>query len=377
MMPPDIEDAIAKGEKSYFIEPPPMRPVYTNGEWVSWKKVYGPQPLTEVAIQDEYFALAASIEQQAKEYSGSSGGRITLDGPGDSGSGSQTTVLKPIPSVWFGKNGTIGIAYQGNHPAGTSFGMNTRPSNGLSGYVSLNVSPGSYPKLKTAHKIALGFNRYMGGAGYRLKFYKGNFDLAASDLRKPSKGGSSRFNDVNVGFLIGHGVYGSSPDYTIAGSGPLQSYYPVWEGGNGYNWVRLSEFDFGSPGASGLRWMSILDCNNLEDSVYQDCWDKEVLPVNDDLHLLCGARTLIYLVSNFGLKYSAALTGQGGVARRTIAESWFFAGTVTQSRNPSRSVTFRVIGWPACRNDDLVDISDPDSGNPADITSIDRQVTPW
>ncbi|HOF71272.1 MAG TPA: DUF6345 domain-containing protein [Verrucomicrobiota bacterium] len=377
MMPSYIEDAIAKGEKSYFIEPPPMPPVYTNGEWVSWEKVYGPQPLTEVPIQDEYFTLAAAIDQQAKEYSGSSGGGVTLDGPGDSGSGSQTTVLRPIPSVWFGKNGTVGIAYQGNHPDGVSFGLNTRPSNGLLGRVSLNVTPGSYGHLNAAHRIALGFNRYMGGAGYRLKFYKGNFDLQASDLRKPSKGGSSRFNDVNVGLLVGHGVYGTTADYTIAGSGPLQTYYPVYAGGNGYDWVRLSEFDFGSSGANGLRWMSILTCNNLVNSVYQDCYDKEVLPVNDYLHLLCGAKTSVFIVSAFGLHYSAALTGGGGVQRRTVKESWFYAGTKTQGFQPGGphvTVQFRVIGWPACFTDDLVTYSDPDSGNPADITFEDSTV---
>jgi hypothetical protein len=217
----------------------------------------------------------------------------------------------------------------------------------------------------------------MGDAGYRLKFMKSNFDLHASDLRKPSKDGSSVFNQANLGFLIGHGVYGTTADYTIAGSGPKQSYYPVYTGANGYDWVRLSEFDFGSPGTNGLRWMSILTCNNLVSSVYQDCYDKEVLPVNDSLHLLCGSKTAVYIVSNFGLKYSAALTGGGGVSRTTVKEAWFYAGTQTQARNPSVSVRFRVIGWPACFDDDLVNYQDPDSGNPADIAFEDRQVTTW
>jgi len=375
MMPPFIGDAIAKGKKSYCIDPPPMPPVRTNGEWVAWEKIYGPLPSIEVPIADKYFELAAAIEELAKGGSGSSGGGITLDAAGDSASGGQTTVLQPMR--YIRGRGTFGVAGQGNHPYGTTFGNNTRPNNGLFGYVSLNVFPGSYPKLRTVRRILEGFYNGMYSAGYRLKLQKLDSNLHASDLRKPSKGGSSVFNNVNIGLLIGHGVYGTSPDYTIAGSGPLQSYYPIWEGGNGYNWVRLSEFDFGSPGANGLRWMSILNCNNLEDSVYQDCWDKEVLPVNDDLHLLCGARTLVYMVSNFGSKYSSALTGQNGVTRRTVKESWFFAGTESQSQNPSRSVTFRVVGWPACFNDDLVSFSDPNSGNPADITFEDRQVTPW
>jgi hypothetical protein len=369
-----------KGEKSYFIESPPMPPIFTNGEWVAWEKVFGPLPSVEVPIRDEYFALAAEIESEAKSLT-SKGGGVVLNAAGDSGSGSQTTVLRPVPSVWFGKNGTVGIAYQGNHPEGTSFGSNTRPTDGLGGRVSLNVTPGSYPKLRAAHRIALGFNRYMGDAGYRLKFYKGNFDLTASDLRKPSKGGDSRFNEVNVGLLIGHGVCSadssSGHDFTISASGPFQSYYPVWEGGSGYNWVRLSEFDFGSSGVNGLRWMSILSCNNLIDHVYQDCYDKEALPVNDDLHLLCGAKSAVFIVSNFGLKYSAALTGRGGVTRKTVAESWFYAGAQSQGIQPGGphlTVHFRVIGWPNCFNDDLIDFQSPNSGNPADITYQDSEV---
>jgi hypothetical protein len=379
-MPTFIEDAIVKGEKSYFIESPPMPPIFTNGEWVAWEKVFGPLPSVEVPIRDEYFALAAEIESEAKSLT-SKGGGVVLNAAGDSGSGSQTTVLRPVPSVWFGKNGTVGIAYQGNHPEGTSFGSNTRPTDGLGGRVSLNVTPGSYPKLRAAHRIALGFNRYMGDAGYRLKFYKGNFDLTASDLRKPSKGGDSRFNEVNVGLLIGHGVCSadssSGHDFTISASGPFQSYYPVWEGGSGYNWVRLSEFDFGSSGVNGLRWMSILSCNNLIDHVYQDCYDKEALPVNDDLHLLCGAKSAVFIVSNFGLKYSAALTGRGGVTRKTVAESWFYAGAQSQGIQPGGphlTVHFRVIGWPNCFNDDLIDFQSPNSGNPADITYQDSEV---
>lgn len=122
--------------------------------------------------------------------------------------------------------------------------------------------------------------------------------------------------------------------------------------------------------------MSILSCNNLVSSVYSDCYNKEVLPIHDSMHLLCGARTSVYIVSNFGLKYSAALTGNG-TARLSVKESWFSAGHATQGLNPNVSVRFRVIGWPACFNDDLVNYSAPDSGNPADITFEDEQVTTW
>lgn len=223
-MPSMVEAAMAQGQTSYFLDPPPMPPVLTNGEWVSWDKVYGQRPLIEVPIRSEYFTLALEIRDEEKKATLSRGEvGVVLNAGGDSGSGGQTTALRSMPSVWFGKIGTLGIAYQGNHPNGTSFGLNTRPSDGLFGRVSLNVTPGSYGNLKAAHRVALGFDRYLGDAGYRLKFYKGNFDLHASDLRKPAKGGSSIFNNVNIGLLVGHGVYGTTGDFTISGSGPLQT----------------------------------------------------------------------------------------------------------------------------------------------------------
>jgi hypothetical protein len=290
--------------------------------------------------------------------------------------GQTNTLLRGDPWLTRPAKGTFGIAFQGNHPYGTTFGLNTRPSNGAGGYVNLNVTPGAFKRLYSPKDIARSFRLYMSHVGYRSKFLKGDSYLHAVDLRKASMGGSNIFSTVNLGILIGHGVHGTSSDFTIAGSGPLQSYYPVYEGGSGYNWVRLSEFDFGSPGTNGLRWMSILTCNNLVDPVFEDCYNKEVLPVNDYLHLLLGAKTFSYMVPGFGYHYSHALTGQG-MLTMSVKDAWFYAGQQTQSQNPSISVHFRVIGWPACFGDTLESYSDPDSGNPADITFEDQQVTPW
>jgi len=366
--------AVAAGATTYFMEPPPMPPVrvQTNGvwAWVPWEEVYGPQPLIEVPIPRQFLGTSAPL--LSRPVPSSPG---PMDGPQPDPPSSQTTVLQPMPFVWFGNTGSIGIAYQGNHPDGVTFGPNTRPANGIPlQRVSLIGSPGSYGTRRSCWRIALGFNRYLGDAGYHCNFFLRDYGLVASDLRKPSKGGRSVFNNVNLGLLMGHGTYGTSPDWTISGSGPLQSYYPVYTGANGYDWVRLSEFSFGS---SKLRWMSVLTCNNLVDSVYQDCYNKEVLPVNGQLHLLCGAKSYIFLVSNFGSQYSAALTGSAGVARKSIVDSWFYAGTKTQGIQPGgahMSVDFRVIGWPNCFGDDLVNYQSPNSGNPADITFQDAQV---
>lgn len=372
-MPKLISDAIAKGEKSYFVKHPPLPPPLN--------KLRGPQPPIEVPISEKHLELAAEIQVESQKGLSALSGGVTVNATGDSDSGGQTTVLRPLPSVWFGSIGKSGVAYQGNHqPTGVTFGLNTRPDDGLFDEVSLNVTPGPYPKLRAAHKIAVHYHQVMTQVGFRPKFYRGNFDLTASHLRSPQYGGSGIFNDVNIGLLIGHGVYGITPDWTISGSGPLQSYYPVWSGGNGYDWVRLSEFGFGGP---NLRWMAMLSCNNLQDDVYLDCYDKEALPIGDDFHLLCGSKTPVFIVSDFGIRYSFALTGRDPsvTPRLTIKEAWFFAGSQTQFRQPNntqRTVVFRVIGWPNnLDSDDLINYQQPDSGNPADIDYRDLQVTPW
>lgn len=365
-----MSEALAAGKTSYFVESPPMPPVKTNGVWVPWEEVYGPLPLIEVQIPQS--VLEADSTSQSTTLAGPTGNG-PLDGPTPT---SQTTVLRPIPPAWFGSRGTIGLGWQGNHP-NNLWPANTAPDDGLFGTIQLNTrSPaGAYGPLKSVRHISYSFSQFMDRFGYRTKVSKWDRYLNATDLRGPTYGGNGIFDQVNFGFLVGHGVYGFDPDFTISFDGPLQSYFPVYTGAVGYDWVRLSEFEFGRPG-SNLRWMSILNCNNLVDSVYQDCWDKEALPVGDNLHLFCGARTAIFMVSNFGNKYAGALTGHG-TTRRTIMDSWFFAGTQTQGRQPGGPhipVTFRVIGWPNCFNDDLVNYQDPNSGNPGDIEFRDSTV---
>ena len=126
--------------------------------------------------------------------------------------------------------------------------------------------------------------------------------------------------------------------------------------------------------------MCILSCNNLTTNVYDDMYNKELLPINDQLHLLCGGNTTVYLVSSFGSDFGGALNGTYlDLLRMTIPDAWFYAGEQTQTfqtNTPLRRVVFRVAGWPNNFNDDFLSFEDPDSGNPADIIFRDRRVTP-
>ncbi len=297
-------------------------------------------------------------------------------------SGSGTTTLIPLRVVR--SMGTMGLAYQGHHP-GTGFGTANRPANGLAGRVQLNTNngvTGAFGPIQSCSRIMFGFQNTLEQAGYRLGWGRANDNVSASDLRGSQFGGTNQFNKYNIGLLIGHGVFGSDNnsgiDFTVAGGTKL-TYFPVWKTGtSSYDWVRFNEFRFGTSG-SALRWMGMLTCNNMIDHCYDDMYNKGVLPIGNNLHLLNGSASTVYIASNFGWQYGSALTGLNGVTRRSVAESWFYAGNVSQgfqTNSPKRDVFFRVAGWPACFNDDLQTFSSPDSGNPANITFIKRQVYP-
>jgi len=362
-------EAIAVGSDVYYTAPPPMPPVRKDGNWYSWEDIFGAQPPTAIRIPKRN----AVPESNSFAPEGGSANAAAAAG------GGETTL---IPPRVFGAMGTVGVAYQGHHPK-TSFGNANRPLNGLGGRVTLNESTsitGAFGPLKAPRRIRQDFHIDLSLAGYRTTFYDVDDDLTANDLLGPQYGGANKFNNVNIGLLIGHGVYGSTPDFTTSASGPFETYFPIYKSGvNSYDWVRFTQFEFGSPG-SDLRWMAILSCNNMIENNYDDMWNKELLPIGDDLHLLLGSSSVIFVVSNFGRQYASALTGLHGITRRSVADAWFYAGTVSQGFQTNllakKTVTFRVAGWPACVNDDLINYSAPDSGNPADIFNINQQVFP-
>ena len=248
--------------------------------------------------------------------------------------------------------------------------------------MTLNESTGitgAFGPLRAPPRIFYGFYNTLRGAGYQCEFYKKDNDLTANELRGPQFGGTNIFNKVNIGLLVGHGVYGTTPDFTISADGPLETYFPIFKSGvNSYDWVRFTQFRFGNSG-SNLRWMGMLTCNNMIGSCYDDMYNKELLPIGNNLHLLLGSSSVIFVASNFGEEYGQALTGLGGTQRLSVKDAWFFAGTKSQgfqTNEVKKTVIFRVAGWPACLSDDLENYSAPDSGNPANITFIDEQVFP-
>jgi hypothetical protein len=356
--PTDAAGAILAGWDYYFTPPPPLPPKLAEQ--------LGPQPWT-----------AVPVSWQSLLQTGGEGASLMT-----ASAGSGATTL--IPPRVVRSMGTMALAYQGHHPS-TGFGTANRPPNGLTGRVQLNGNngiTGAFGPIRSCSRIMFGFQSTLEQAGYRLGWGRANDNVSASDLRGSQFGGTNQFNKYNIGLLIGHGVFGSDNnsgiDFTVAGGTKL-TYFPIWKTGNStYDWVRFNEHRFGTSG-SALRWMAILSCNNMIDHCYDDMYLKGVLPIGNNLHLLNGSASTVYIVSNFGWQYGSALTGLNGVARRSVKDAWFYAGNLSQghqTNSPKKDVFFRVAGWPNCFSDDLISYSTPNSGNPANITSDVQKVFP-
>ena len=120
-----------------------------------------------------------------------------------------------------------------------------------------------------------------------------NDQLTASALR--SSGSGNPFNQVNIGLLITHGVYGSSMDFNA--SGCKQMYFPVTSGTSS-QYVRMSEISFGgSSPTNGLKWMALLACSSLHQVNWQSMQNQNIKPYNSNLHMILGADTEIELDS--------------------------------------------------------------------------------
>lgn len=356
----------ATGEEYYLVEPPPLPPPL--------EKELGPQSWIKVVVPKSAERTSDKGSAAGESVRGSES-----NGQEDSGGGrSQTTELDP-PRIINLFGGTFGIAYQGHHPYKSEVGLFPFPPNApYFPQIGLAATNPPWGRLRSLSVIARNFSFWMQMRGWSQKFILADDDLHAAALRSAAFGGSNVFNEVNLGLLIGHGARGTTGDFTISGNGPLQSYYGIYHtGANAYDWVRLSQCSFGS---ANLRWMGLMTCNNLHASVYDDCWNKLALPINDDLHLLLGCSAYSFMVGKFGTVFAEGLVGGEHSPPTTVKEAWFLAGIATQGDKVNKKrqpVTFRVAGWPNCFGDTVYEYQIPNSGDPEDIEYEDRQVYPY
>lgn len=355
-------EAVLEGKDSYFIEMPPLPPPLDE--------LYGPLPPIEVKIPDSFFEtllFGESLQQ-------SSG----FDGP-QQATAPQTTQRprRPPPKPIKGVPGKIGIAWQGHHPDTTNGIAGFNPPANLVGSVTLSpnyVLP--YGRIGRAGEIANKFEREMKKHKWTTGFNYGNDQLTAPQLRKPSKGGTNLFNYCNIGLLVGHGIRGASQDNRATSTPSLQTYFPIYKTGvNAYDWVRMSEFDFGG-GPVGLRWMGIYACNMLYRDNALDMWNKGVLPLNENMHILLAEETSIHMYPEFGRLWASYMNGGEDGVKRTVLESWSLASQKAHKEvQPSHDVIMSSAYWPNCVNDKLLSYTPNDSDDPSEIRF--RRVKVW
>ena len=286
---------------------------------------------------------------------------------------------RPPPKPIKGTPGKLGVAWQGDHPdPGTNGGIAgfNRPAN-LIGSIQLSpVYALPYGPIKNAETIAKKFESTMKKYKWTTAFNYGNDQVGASLLRKASKGGSNLFNYCNIGLLIGHGIRGVNQDFKAVSSATpsLQTYFPIYKKGvNAYDWVRMSEFDFGG-GPGGLRWMGLYACNMLSYDNAQDMYNKGLLPMNFNLHILLGEETSIYMYPEFGRLWASYMNGGEDAVKHTVIDSWNLAsrkihaipGVVTHPA--PTTVVMTCAYWPDCVGDTLQSYTDNGSTDPSDIT---------
>jgi len=289
---------------------------------------------------------------------------------------------RPAPKPIKGSPGKFGVAWQGHHPNPGTNGIPgfNRPAN-LTGSIQLDpnyVLP--YGPIGRAKDIAAGFETTLSKYKWKKAFNYGNDQLSAALLRKPSKGGSNVFNYCNLGLLIGHGIRGNNQDFLATSTPSLQTYMPIYRTGvNAYDWVRMSEFDFGG-GPGGLRWVGIYACNMLSYLNAQDMYNKGVLPINPNLHILLAEETSIHMYPTFGQKWASYMNGGEGGGKRTVIDGWILASQVVHAVPgvvpAGHTVTMSCAYWPDCRNDSLFSYTNNDLDDPSEILFRRVQVFP-
>ena len=348
--PTSAKEARSVGWDFYYMQPPPMPHLKTNGVWVPWEDVFGPGPLIQVPVSS-----AASLEQDGPT-------------PNYSGASSQSTLapVRPPTAPARGRAGWFGIAYDTYRGNASGYTVQN-PDNGLHIGVRIGME-GSSPSHNVTYSVLLeriaeanAFVKEMKRNNWSKKFSRSDDLLSINDLRGS---GANIFNNVQLGLLMLHGTYGTTPDYTI--SGAKQMYFPITSGGSA-QYLRMSEMNLGSAATNGLKWMAIDACNSMYQPNWADMLNHGVHPNNSDLHLLLGTDSVSY-TDPTRQKYWARYMTSGKIvlSPMTIEDAWFQAARdafAATGYNYTNAIYFAVGGDAACTGD-MLQTNSPPTGSP-------------
>jgi hypothetical protein len=375
--PRSAREALAVGSDTYWITPPPMPPVRTNGVWVPWEDVYGSHPLIEMhvptSIQSIGTGSPASFGSLLSGVSGASFG----------GAATQSTVgpTRPPTARMVNIIGSYAVAYQSYLDPS----MAILPPSMQTPFDGAPFPPGHRVQLGGSNSTFIyitslpqsggqsaNFEYEMSRGAWKSAFSAHDGNLKVSDLR----GSSTVFNSANIGVLMLHGTFGTSVDYFA--NQCKQLYFPIWSatlspgGGSSVqsDWLRMSEMNFGSASTTGLKWMLIDACCSLRSQNVDSMAGSGVFPFNDNLHFMLGADTITYT--------DPALEGNWArfmvKSNLTVWNSWVLAGQgAFKSVPPSTVIRFAWWGHGDNLSDGIQDILGGTSG---DVDHAGAQVHP-
>jgi hypothetical protein len=256
--------------------------------------------------------------------------------------------------------GTFGIAYQ--RCLSTNISIVT-PLNGFpvlpgqqAQHVKLNTNTMAnvtltMPAEPMFEDMANTFVAQMENGGWSPSFVKVDDDLRASDLQ----GSGNVFNQVNLGFLMLHGSYGTTIDYNA--NQTLDIYFAVENrANNNASWVRLSDMSLGSANSAtnSLRWMVIFACNSLRQANYNSMNNGGTLPINNKLHLLFGGNSLIYPNENIAGLWARAILGLSFIYPQQLRSAWYDSARTSYGIGTyPNTIKLATAGWTDNFNDTL------------------------
>ena len=288
-------------------------------------------------------------------------------GAAPSAQGAPPSPLRPPNPPCRGTVGRIGVAWQMYNANGTN-PVSCSPisdGSGITGhFVQMESNPGgtslNYAPFRKADLVAFNFVSEMQKGCYDLGYFANNDDLKLSDLQ----GSGNPFNNVDIGLLILHGVFGTSFDFTT-GHMFKGIYFPIASGGSAH-YLRMSDVILGgSSSTNGLKWLGLVACTGLFQNNWNSMKSQSVKPYNGNMHMICGATTDLAdepLLGQYWADYMLGDPSQSPpVLPLAVRDAWYQAGIQAytwgvnhgQSQYYINPTTFAVAADGNCSEDTL------------------------
>jgi hypothetical protein len=270
--------------------------------------------------------------------------------------------VRPPTAPVRGTVGTFGVAYQSyieNGAAGYTLGdpLNCE----IGGVIKIEGFPtdenNNFPPLPSYGPQARNFIAAMKQGGWNASFVTADNQVRSTTIT----GSASPFNQVNLGLLMLHGVYGATADYCY--NGCKQMYFPLGNLYGSASWINMGDMNFGGTPTNGLEWMAIEACFSLYQPNWTSMQSANIKPYNSNLHLLLGVNTTSFTDRNREALWAQYMQfGKTPGSPMTIQAAWYQAardGFQLSKFSYDGTISYAVAGDANCSGDYLLTNSPP------------------